>query len=539
MELDLRQLMRIARRRGWLLLLIMVVAGAAAYWSSSRQTPEYEANATMLVNPGQSTVDSDYSALQASRSLAETYRLLVETGPVFNRVIDVLGLPMDVDELDEMVSTSVVGETQLVQVTVSDTDPERAALIANTIVDEFQTYISEQATERAETTRSDLDAQIGRLEDRLDELDAQIDELNTSENADDPEIQQQIEDLTQDRANVNQALTELNTTAITFSTEVMAASAQVEMADPATVPSEPYAPRVMFSTLLGLLVGLLIGVGLVALLEFLDNTVKQEMDIQSMIDAPVLARISSIPSLPAGSGQVFTLSQPHSIATEAMRLLRTNLDFAAATSPIATLAITSPGPAEGKSTVTANLGVVMAQAGFNTVILDADLRRPSQHRIFGIENAKGMTTLLTAPDAPWQDVATKVALPGLTLVPTGPLPPNPSDLLSSNRFHELLDKMQADVDLVLIDTPPMLAVSDPLAVATHTDGVVLVAAARKTRVDGLVHAAHAVEQGGIRLVGAVVNRTRGQEGGGYYYEYYGPEQSAPKPKRGPLVRKAS
>lgn len=524
--MELRQVMRIARRRGWLVVLLMIVGGTAAYISSSRQTPEYAASATMLVTPGQVTSTADLGALQASRSLAETYRLLVATGPVLDRAIAELNLPLDSDQLNAMVSTSIVGETQLVEVTVLGTDPELAAEIANTIVEEFTDYVGELAQDRAELTQTDLDSQIARLEERLAEIDARTEEINASGEVDDAGSQQELADLELGRSNIEESLQTLNTTAITLNTEMIASSALVGLIDPADAPTTPVAPRVQRSALLGVFAGLLIGVALVALLEYLDNTVKPEMDTQSITGAPVLAAIASVPKLQSGAAQVFSMARPHSNASEAVRMLRTNLEFAAAPNPIVTLTISSPGPSEGKSTVTANLGVVMAQAGFDTVILDADLRRPTQHRIFGIENARGLTTLLTNPDVSWSDVAAKVALPGLRLVPTGPLPPNPSDLLSSDRFSHLLANIKADVDLVLIDTPPLLAVSDAMSVAAHTDGVALVATSRKTRVEGLRHAAETVQLAGIRLVGVVMNRTRGQAGGGYYYDYYGPEKAS-------------
>jgi capsular polysaccharide biosynthesis protein len=262
--------MRIARRRWWIVVLIMALAGTVAYVTATRQTDMYSATAKVLVISGQPDTTNEYTSLQASRSLAETYRLLVETGPVLDRVVDALGLPYDAVELDKKVSTSIVGETQLVQVSVTDSDPELAANIANTAVEEFRTYITDQ-----------VDPRIG---------------------------------------------------------------AQVEVADPARVPTEPFEPRPTFSLALGLFVGLLLGVGLVALLEFLDNTVKPESNIQELANAPMLASISNLPKLVPGGGQVYSLSQPRSSASEAMRLLRTNLEFAAASGEIRELVITSPGP---------------------------------------------------------------------------------------------------------------------------------------------------------------------------------------------------
>lgn len=260
---------------------------------------------------------------------------------------------------------------------------------------------------------------------------------------------------------------------------------------------------------------------MVALLEFLDNTVKPEQNIQALAGAPLLATISSLSKLQPGGGQVYSLSQPQSAAAEAIRLLRTNLEFASATDDIGSLTITSPGAGEGKSTTVANLGVVLAQAGLSAVVIDGDLPKPTLARICGVPNDTGLTTLLTHPDQDWRDASLKVALPGLRLIPSGPLPPNPSDLVSSARFEQLLARISAEVDLVIVDSPPVLAASDALAIARHTDGVIVVCRSHHTRTDAVRHAAHLIHQGGIRLVGIVLNRQRGQQGASYYGEYYG------------------
>jgi capsular exopolysaccharide synthesis family protein len=191
------------------------------------------------------------------------------------------------------------------------------------------------------------------------------------------------------------------------------------------------------------------------------------------------------------------------------------------------LAVTSPGPGEGKSTVTANLAIAMAQAGFSTVVLDADLRRPSQHKLFEVQNQRGLTTLLTHPDHQWKWASIEV-LPGkLFLIPSGPLPPNPADLLASDRMRDLVEELTQTVDLVLIDTPPILAATDPLVVAPNVSGVVLICRANRTRRDALRRAAESLQQGGIRIIGTVLNQNATREGSYYYYEgYYGPRGPA-------------
>jgi non-specific protein-tyrosine kinase len=517
-DLDLRQLLQIARRRWWIVALMMVVAGTAAYASASRETPMYSASATMLVSPGQAYSGAiDYNSLLVTERLAETYPQLITNADMYQRVADALGMEV----IPGVISASAIEGSQLVLVTVTDTDPERAALVANTVVSEFQAYTEERAQQRADTARGMLDTQIEASDKRLDEIDARLDELDTAANRNDPAAQREIEALTQEQASLSGAKVDLNTNSVTIGAQTVAASPSVEPAGSALVPEEPFSPRPRRSALLGVFVGLLLGVGLVALLEFLDNTVKPEQNLQELTGAPLLATVPALNRIAPGGGQVYVMSQPNSGAAEAQRLLRTNLEFASASGEIDAVTITSPGPGEGKSTTAANLGVVMAQAGLRTVVIDADLRKPTQARIFGVASETGLTTLLTHPEQSWHDVAKKVALPGLELIPCGPLPPNPSDLLSSSRFESLLASITAETDIVIIDSPPVLVASDALSIAAHTDGVVMVCHSHQTRTDALRHAADSVRQGGIRLIGLVLNRQKGQQGASYYGEYYG------------------
>jgi non-specific protein-tyrosine kinase len=500
----------------------MLVAGGTAYYRSAQETPIYSAGATMIVNPGVNMDLSDYNAIFQTQELAQTYAALVATGPVLDRVANTLGVPF----IESSVSASIVGDSQFLNVQVTDTDRDRAVLVANTVVTEFQGYMEERAANRADAVKGGLTAQITSLAGRVDEIDAQVTELRAGDNAADEAVQQQISDLTQERVNVSQSLTSLNTNAVTIDAQIMAGSAQIELVNPARGAGQ-ISPIPRSSLMLGLFVGLMLGVGVVALIEFLDNTVKPEQNQQSITGAPLLATVASLNKLQPGGGQVFTVAQPQSSASEALRLLRTNLEFASATDEIHALTVTSPGPGEGKSTIVANIGVVIAQAGKTAVVIDSDLRKPTLHRIFGVPNERGLTTLLTHPDVAWQSASIKVVLPGLRLIPSGPIPPNPSDLVSSSRFAQLIETIKKEVDLVIIDSPPILSASDPLSIATRTDGVILVCHSHKTRTDALRHAADSVHQGGIRLIGIVLNRQKGQLGATYYGEYYGSTVSNP------------
>ncbi len=520
MELDLRRLLQIAAYRGWLVIVLMVVAGSAAWFRSDNETPLYSATAVMLVNPGVGQQMNEANAIYSSQQLAGTYQQMVTTGPVLTQVRERLG----VDVLETAISASAAEFSQFIHVTTTDTDPERAAMVANIVVEEFVVYMEGRAAERAETARSGMDLQITALEERIVEIDSLIGELQASEQTE--VVSQRIEDLRLERSYVIQSLTNLNTDAVTVSAEVLASSAHIEPVNEAFPPERPFSPQPRTALLLGMFVGLLLGIALVALLEFMDNTVKPDRQIAEIAGAPLLATIPLVSRLQPGGGQVYAFTQSRSAASEAVRLLRTNLEFAAAAAPIRTLTITSPSSGEGKSTTIANLAVTMAGAGLKTVIVDADLRRPSQHRVFHSGNEQGLTTLLTRPGMPWLHAAKKVALPGLYLIPSGPIPPNPSDLVSSQGFANILASIAADADMVLVDSPPVLAASDALAIAAHTDGVLVVCQSNKTRIDALRSAAESLHHGGVRVIGVVLNRQKRQAGASYHGEYYGPVAEA-------------
>lgn len=482
----------------------------------------YAATAVMLVSPGVGVDVNDSSSVYTSEDLSNIYSEMLKAGPVLERVAVQTGIP--VDDLEEMVTVSTEEGSYFITARVEDSDPEVAASIANMLMVEFESFVQERASGRAEMARGRLDAQIAELEQRLLEIDADIVELQNSSNAEDPAVVQQIEDLRLERVNVAAALSDLNTQALTIDSQVMAASPLIEQVAQAKPATEPFAPTPLRDALIGAFAGLMLAVIVVALLEYMDNTVKPESNVSAIAGAPLLASVASMPKLQPGEGQLYSVSQPKSPAAEAIRLLRTNLEFASAADPIRSLIVTSPGPGEGKSTTTANLAVTMAQAGLWTVIVDADLRRPTQHRIFGVSNEQGLTSLLTHPDQPWEQSAQMLDIPGLFIVPSGPIPPNPSDLLSSTRFKQMMEKISSQVDVVLIDSPPILVASDALAISAHTDGVLLVCQSHGTRVDALRQAASTLQGAGSRIVGVVMNRQKGRAGGGYYTDYYGYEE---------------
>jgi capsular exopolysaccharide synthesis family protein len=517
--------MRATRRWAWLILAITLLAGVAAYVVSSRQTTMYAATTNILVNPNRATTETEFTQVQASLEQAETYRLLIESGPVLDRVAEELGLANGQQALSESITTSVFRDTQLIELEVVNQSPEQAALIANTLSTQFVEYVEELTVSRLNANLDELQGEVATLQTQRDEIDARLSDLDTEANADNGEAQGEIAQLRAERTRIDQTLADLDSAVRIINRQIATSTAPVEVADPAEVPISPYAPRVVLMTLIGLIVGFLIAVGVVALLEFLDNSVREHDDIPELTGGLVLSSVVNVPKLALGRDALYTVSKPRSAAAEATRLIRTNLEFAGSTSPISSLTMTSAGQDEGKSTIAANLGVVLAQAGVRTVVIDADLRKPSQHEMFGIDNSAGLTTLLTRPDQPWEELSADGPVPGLRVLTSGPVPHNPADLLSSNRFAEVVERIKQDVDMVLVDTSPMLAASDALAVASHTDGVVLVAWPGHTKADLLEIAAQSIHQGGLRLVGVVLNRVRHSS----TIAYYGADVVSPRP----------
>ena len=358
------------------------------------------------------------------------------------------------------------------------------------------------------------------LEAEIQAAQAELDTLGARPDAADPAVQGQIDGLNARLQALQGAYGQLLSLSTTLRANTALARSQLTVAEPAVAPPFPYAPNKVVNILLGLIIGTILAVGAILFLEYLDNTVKATSDFGTLVGAPLLSTVASIPKLTQGRKQLFVLEHPKSGAAEAIRLLRTNIEFASATKEIAILGVTSANPGEGKSTMAANLAITLAQAGFETALIDADLRRPSQHRVFGLGNDRGLSTLLSVPTRTWDWAGQATPLPNLTLIPAGPLPPNPADLLSLGRMRELLSEMRQTFDVIVIDTPPVLVVSDPLIVAAHVDGMILVSRSNKTRLDALRRTATTMQRGAVRIVGVIVNHQTGRTTDGYYYTEY-------------------
>jgi capsular exopolysaccharide synthesis family protein len=215
--------------------------------------------------------------------------------------------------------------------------------------------------------------------------------------------------------------------------------------------------------------------------------------------------------------QLITISEPRSPISEAYRTLRTNLEFASLDKVLKTVVVTSAGVGEGKSTTLANLAVVSAEAGRKVILVDADLRRPTLHQVFDLDNDKGLTTAMMDEAALASPPIQETSVPGLFVLPSGPLPPNPADLMGSRRMEEVIAALADQADGVFFDTPPVVAVTDAAVLATKVDGVLLVVSAGKTRREVARTAVQRLNQINARLVGTVLTNVQMGVGFQGYY----------------------
>jgi polysaccharide biosynthesis transport protein len=301
--------------------------------------------------------------------------------------------------------------------------------------------------------------------------------------------------------------------------------------DPALPPTTPVQPRppliIAVSALLGLVAGMMLAFGL----EHFRRRVESTDDVAEFTTAPVLARLPRVRSLQRSGATLVWDSRKLASLQEGFRALRTNLEFLTE-GPNSAIQITSPNPSQGKSTIVANLGIAFAQVGVETLILDGDLRRPYQDRIFGLESKRGLSTLMAIPDADVEPVATRI--PSLWLLPSGPIPPNSTEMLHI-RFERVLDDLRQRFALVLVDSPPVLPVSDARLIAPHADGVILVVASGTQKPTALRSALEKLALVEAKILGIVLNQAGGDIDAVDAYDTYRYDEQYPaQPRERPL-----
>jgi capsular exopolysaccharide synthesis family protein len=293
----------------------------------------------------------------------------------------------------------------------------------------------------------------------------------------------------------------------------------ITISTPAQLPQSPVRPNKRLNTLLGLIGGLMLGIAVAFLIEYLDDTLKSSDDVNRVLGLATLGAVVRVPSgMGTDQGTLITIKSPRAPYAEAYRNLRTNLQFAFldGASP-SSFVVSSAEPGEGKTTTVANLAVVMAQMGKKVILVDTDLRRPTLHKVFNLPREPGLTNLLLGESPSIDSVLWETPVPGLWFLASGTPPPNPAELLASKWMGKLVVALKQRADIVLFDSPPILPVTDAALLAAKTGNLLWVVGAGKTRTDHLRRAREALAQVDTKVLGVVLNRVSASRGYGYYY----------------------
>lgn len=451
--MELRDYVRLLRRR-WRLVALSVLLGLAAATAVTLSAPkEYTATAQLFVSAADSgsngsSISSAYTGGLFTQQRVKSYVSVITSIRTAGLVKADLGLADSPGDLASKFTATAPLDTVLINVSVKDRSPAQAQALANS---------------------------IGRVFPGL------VDSI--------------------EKPNAGGV-----------------SPVKVSVVQPAQLPTAPTSPKPKLNVALGLLVGLGVGIGGAVLRETLDTSIKGPEQAQDIVGAPVLGAITYDPE--ASKKPLVVVVSPNSIRAEAFRQLRTNLQFVDIEHPLRSVVLTSSIPGEGKSTTTCNLAITLAQAGLQVVLVEGDLRRPRIADYMGMEGAVGLTSVLlgrTSLDEalqPWGDTT-------LQVLASGPLPPNPSELLGSQGMQDLLRELEGRSDIVLIDAPPLLPVTDAAVLGTLTSGLVMLIRSNETRREQLTRAVATVHAVGATMLGSVLNMvpTKGPDAYSYGYGY--------------------
>lgn len=456
---DLRRYLNLVLRWAWLLVALPVVAGGVAYAVSLQLPKAYVAEGQILVRPLPAPNTSGPTVPLSNETLATLYT----EPPIMQQVVDQLGLSMSAGQVAGEIRV-LGGNSQIMHVVVTDTNPQRAADIVNT---SMRVFVASTKGEQQQT--------VGRV----------------------------LDDLT--------------------------------IVAPASPPAVPVAPRPKRNAGIAALAGFMVALAIIALIEYFDQTIRSDEDLVARSGLQVLGHVPYVRSRKQVRGELDAAGEGN--AAEAYRTLRTNLQFASLDQHLKSILITSSISGEGKSRLAANLAAALAGSGRRTLIIDGDLRRPRQHSIFGFVRNVGLSELLIGEVQEDEAIRSVEGVPNLWLLPSGSTPFDPTIMLSSQKAKALLTRLAQGVDHVVIDSPPVTAVADPLILAAEAEVTVVAVEVGRTSRTQLTRTKEALERARASVVGAVVTKVKtggvgGDYGYGYGYSYRSTEKAAARPPRG-------
>jgi len=547
----------------WLLVVICCfVLGLGAYVGSILSTPLYKSTALIQITIRSQSNQADINSLLASDQLVQTEAQLAVSDPVLREVAS--HYPgLTVERLAKQVTATPRLNTQLFEINVVDANPKRAADIANdivaTLINLQQQIMQQNNSQSQQQIRQDLDA----TQAQIDSLTTQIDELKSTALRTQKGTDAQIADLAAQQNGLQQHNTQLQSSLTQLELTEAENGNFLEVAQAAQPGTRPVQPDILLNTSAGLATGLFLGILLAILLEELSTQIRTPEAVTQLVERPVLATVWRVPQPVWGTGSDHPEALIHPTGkdanVESYRILRTSIGFSSVDKPLHSLVVTSALPYDGKSVVAANLAIFMAKAGKRTLLIDGDLRRPTLHEKFGLSPDKQglsnaimafsvptmtnvspesqiLSAIFSAGQPPADELLTKVALantlldpfihavdiPNLRVMPSGPLPPNPSELLDSKAMERLFAAIASyGADIVIFDTPPVLGLSDASILASKVDGTLVVVDITRATKGSLGQVKTLLEQAGAHVPGYVINKQRrSRKDFAYSYYYY-------------------
>ena len=503
-EPTFRAYLQILRQRKWWVGSITVLGLALSLAFSLTAHKQYSATAQLLVQPSVNASGLGAAQQPVTQTDVQTELQLITSAPVQQAVRDRL-------KSTPAVSASQVGQTNVMAITATSPVPSQAALVANLYATAFVQYRQAVATRNLATAEAQLRSQISSLGQQLRSFHG-----NTTNS---PEASA----LLNQQAVLKEQLAQMQVSGAVDTGEVV-------LVTPAQTPVSPSSPKPVQDALLGLAAGLALGLAAAFLRDSLDDRLTSKETAEHAGGAPVLAMTPVVTSWRRQKPMVVSVTEPTSPAAESYRSLRTSLQFARQEQQLRSMVVTSPGVGDGKTSTLANLGVVFAQAGERVVLVSCDLRRPQIGEFFGLDEQVGLTCVLTGRRTLEEAVLPVPGFDRLSLLPAGPVPPNPAELLNSAPARDIFTRLRDDFDLVLIDSPPVLPVTDAAILSQHADATLMLAAAGQTRRGDLHRAAEKLDQVGATILGIVLNKVTRHTGRNYGYSYtYKPYQYSYKP----------
>ena len=530
-EPDLRDYLQVLRRRKYVIALSVAVVLGVALAASFLQTPRYAATAKLLLKQraSQSVFANESQGYVDPVRSVQTEIEVIKTEPVQDVVRQKIGSAPPVQ-------VRTVGQTDLVTVRAESTDAARASLIANAYAEAYIDFRRSQALDQFAAASEEIQAKITQRRQQVESLDSTVRNLPACVDV------RTTPDTCSQRAAAEETVAAQRTTLLAqlglfqqtldqLAVDASLASGSAQLVTPASTPASPFQPTPARNAVLGVVLGLLFGIGLAFLVEYLDDSIKGKEDLARAV--PGVSVIGLIPQIQdwkaKDASRVVSLSDPTSPAAEAYRILRTSIQFLGIDRQTRIIQITSASAQEGKTTTLANLAAAFANSGLRTVVVCCDLRRPRLHEFFGMDNAVGFTSVLLGNVTLSKALQPVPAQDRLLVLASGPLPPNPAELLSSSRSAELLRNLAAQADIVLVDCPPVLPVTDGIVLSQRVDATVLVVSAGTTTRKAAHRAAEMLQQVNAPLVGAVLNGVTEETGyGGYASRYYAAEGLSPE-----------